>query len=258
MRFTTLAIFSAVAVFLLYAVLIGSLFAFVRGDQLLATLNSPRTLFAIKTSLAAATLAAGFSLLVGVPAAYALSRSVFPLRGLVDLILELPMIVSPAALGAMILMFFHTPAGQWLSEMGISVVFAFSGIVCAQFVTTAGITVRLIKAVFDEIPPRYEQVARSLGAPPFAAFRTVTLPLAARGIFASAVLTWAKALGEFGATVMVAGTMAMRTETVPVAIFLRLGNADIKGAVVMILILVAVGLAVLALARVIARKNAHA
>ena len=85
-------------------------------------------------------------------------------------------------------------------------------------------------------------VARTLGASPSRAFLTIGLPLARRGLLASGVLTWAKALGEFGATIMVAGTMAMRTETLPMAIYMRLSSADIEGTVALILVLLAIGL----------------
>jgi molybdate transport system permease protein len=101
----------------------------------------------------------------------------------------------------------------------------------------------------DEISPRYEAVARSLGATPWRAFRTVTLPLCLRGIIAAGILVWAKALGEFGATITVAGSMAFRTETLPTAIYLRLATADIEGTVSLILLLLILGLGTLLLAR---------
>ena len=97
-------------------------------------------------------------------------------------------------------------------------------------------------------------MARTLGASPLHAFLTVTLPLARNGLIAALILTWAKALGEFGATLMVAGTMAMRTETLPIAIFLRLASADIEGTVAMILVLVVIGLTALTIARWLLRR----
>jgi molybdate transport system permease protein len=155
------------------------------------------------------------------------------------------MIVSPVALGAMILIFFNTPAGLFVQEKGVQFVFTIYGIFLAQFITTVGIAIRLIKAAMDEIPPRYEEVARTLGASPAKAFFTVTLPLSKKGIVAASILTWAKALGEFGATITIAGSMAMKTETIPIAIFMRLANADIEGTVVLVLILIGIGLSVL-------------
>jgi molybdate transport system permease protein len=103
----------------------------------------------------------------------------------------------------------------------------------------------LIKASIDEISPRYEAVARSLGSSSWHAFHKITLPLALRGIFASVILTWAKALGEFGATVTLAGAMPGKTETMPIAVFTALSSARIDQAVVLILILVVFGVGTL-------------
>ncbi|WP_297055128.1 ABC transporter permease [Thermosulfurimonas sp.] len=245
MTLRRLTLSAALVITLFYTTLILSLFYFFKKDLFLATLLSPRTLFSLRLSLLCATLASLLSLWLGLPAAYALSRFDFPGKRLVDTLLELPLVVSPAALGAMILIFFNQPVGAWLADRGLTFVFAVKGIVLAQFVTTAGLAVRLLKATLDEIPPRYEEVARTLGATPLKAFLTVTLPLSRRGLLSAFVLTWAKALGEFGATITVAGAMPLRTETLPIAIFMHLSTADIPGTAVLTLILVAIGLCVL-------------
>lgn len=234
---------------LLYGGLVLSLAWFLDGATLGAALQSERTLFSVRLSLLTATLAASLALGLAVPAAYALSRYRFWGRGLVDTVLEFPIIVSPAALGAMLLIFFNNPLGEWIQENTLRFVFTFSGIVLAQFVTILGVAVRLLKTSFDEVPVELETVARTLGATPRHALFTVTLPLARRGLVAAFILAWAKAFGEFGATIMVSGTMAMRTETLPVAIFLRLASADIEGTVALILVLVVIGLGALYAAR---------
>ncbi|MHB1306943.1 MAG: ABC transporter permease [Limisphaerales bacterium] len=243
------AITAALAVLMLYGGLILSLGWFFDGPTLRGALLSERTLFSIRLSLLTATLAAGLAVALAVPAAYALSRFRFPGRELVDTLLEFPIVVSPAALGAMLLIFFNNPLGGWIQENALRFVFSFAGIVLAQFVTILGVAVRLLKTSFDEVPAELETVARTLGATPRHAFFTVTLPLARRGLIAAFILAWAKALGEFGATIMVAGTMAMRTETLPVAIYLRLASADIEGTVALILVLVSIGLAALCITR---------
>lgn len=249
---------AALGVLALYGGLILSLGWFLRGDALRATLLSARTLAAVKTSLLAATLAACLAVALAVPAAYALSRYRFRGKHLADTLLEFPIIVSPAALGAMLLIFFNNPLGEWVQENAVRFVFTFAGIVLAQFVTVLGVAVRLLKTSFDEVPVELETVARTLGATPRHAFTTVTLPLARRGIVAAFLLSWAKAIGEFGATITVAGTMAMRTETLPIAVFLRLASADIEGTVAMILVLVVLGLCALALAKGILARRADA
>jgi molybdate transport system permease protein len=255
MSFRRLTIASALAVLAIYGTLIASLGYFYDAATFRATLVSERTLFTLQLSLIAATLATALALVLAVPAAYALSRYRFRGREAVDAILEFPIIVSPAALGAILLIFFNNPLGEWVQAHLVQFVFAFAGIVLAQFVTILGVAVRFMKAAFDEVPPEYEAVARTLGATPWHAFVSVGLPLAWRGLVAAGVLAWAKALGEFGATITVAGTMAMRTETLPIAIFMRLSTADIEGTVALILVLVSMGLAALYGARRLLRER---
>lgn len=252
------SVVAALVVLALYAGLIVSLFWFLDPDLLRDTLFSERTLFSIQLSLAAATLATVLALLLAVPAAYALSRHDFPGKQATETVLEFPIIVSPAALGAIILIFFNNPLGEWIQENLVYFVFGFAGIVLAQFVTILGLAVRMLKAAFDEVPTDLETVARTLGAGPRYTFFTVTLPLAKNGFIAAFILTWAKALGEFGATLMVAGSMAMRTETLPIAIYMHLSSADIEGTVVLILVLVAMGLSALLVARWLLARSRHA
>lgn len=255
MRFRRITIICALAVLVIYGLLIASLFYFFEGSAVLEALSSKRVLFSIQLSLVAATVATGLALLLAVPAAYALSRYRFRGREAVDAILEFPIIVSPAALGAIILIFFSNPVGEWMQENTIQFVFAFAGIVLAQFIAILGVAVRFMKSAFDQVPQRYEMVARTLGASSARAFFTICLPLARRGLLASGVLTWAKALGEFGATIMVAGTMAMRTETLPIAIYMRLSSADIEGTVALILVLLVIGLGALYAAKFLFRER---
>ncbi|MBN1568836.1 MAG: ABC transporter permease [Acidobacteria bacterium] len=251
-------IIAALLVLALYGGLIVSLGWFLELSTLRDALSSTRTLFSIRLSLIGASFAALLAILLAVPAAYGLSRYRFRFRELVDTILEFPIIVSPAALGAILLIFFNNPIGEWIQSHGVRFVFTFFGIVLAQFVTILGVAVRLLKTSFDEVPVELETVARSLGATPRHTFFTITLPLARRGLLAAFILSWAKALGEFGATIMVAGTMAMRTETLPIAIYMRLAGADIEGTVALILVLVFTGLAALSLSRWLLGKVAHA
>jgi molybdate transport system permease protein len=258
MTFKKISIAFSFATFGLYAVLIVSLFYFFRRETLLDTLLSERTLFSIRLSVVAATISTLLSILIAIPSAFALSRYDFFGKRAVDTILELPMIVSPAALGAMLLIFFNNPLGLWIQDHGAQFVFTFYGIVLAQFVTICGVSTRLIKAAMDEIPVRYEAVARTLGASPAKAFLTITLPLSRRGIYAACILSWAKALGEFGATITIAGSMAMKTETLPIAIFMRLSSAEIEGTVILILILVSIGLSILYIVRLLSRGSSYA
>jgi len=258
MSLRRVSILFAFSTFALFAVLVLSLLYFYRGGLFIETLFSERTLFSIRLSIYSATVAAVLATALAVPSAYALSRCDFPGKDAVDTILELPMIVSPAALGAMLLIFFNNPLGNWIQTRGAQFVFDSNGIILAQFVTTLGVATRLTKAAMDEIPQRYEDVARTLGASLAAAFFNVTLPLCRRGLAAAFILSWAKAMGEFGATITLAGTMAMKTETLPIAIFMKLSTADIDGTVVLILIMTAIGIGTLYAVRMISRKGLHA
>ncbi|RCK81257.1 MAG: Molybdenum ABC transporter, permease protein ModB [Candidatus Ozemobacter sibiricus] len=253
--FRRLTILTAWALFAFFGVLILSLSGFVTPARLVAVATSPRVLFSMKISVGAAMLATLLSLAVAIPTGYALSRFEFFGKRAIDLALEIPMVVTPVALGALLLMFFNTRLGELIQQSRISFVFEFPGIVLAQFVTTVGIATRMLKTTFDEIPARYEAVACTLGATPAQAFRLVTLPMAVPGILAATVLTFAKCIGEFGATIMLAGSMPMKTETLPISIFMRLSGADVEGMAVLILILLGVGLSSLALVKSLIRRS---
>jgi molybdate transport system permease protein len=162
--------------------------------------------------------------------------------------------MSPIALGASFLIFFNTPLGEQVQQKGIFFIFEVPGILLAQFATVAGLATRLMKASLDEISPRFEAVARSLGSNPWQAFYRITLPLSFKGLLASIILSWAKAFGEFGATVTLAGAMPGKTETMPIAIYTAIASANIDKAVVLILILVAFGLLTLYGVRMTGKK----
>lgn len=245
MNFRNTMIGAAICIFVFYLGLILSLFYFVGGKGFWEAFVNPYTLFSIQLSLIAATVATFFAVIIGLPSAYALSRFEFRGKRILDTFLEIPMIVSPIALGASFLVFFNTPLGELIQNKGIFFVFEVPGIILAQFATIAGLATRLMKASLDEISPRYEAVARSLGSSSWQAFYRVTLPLSFKGLLASVILSWAKAVGEFGATVTLAGAMPGKTETMPIAIFTALASANIDKAIILILILVVFGLATL-------------
>jgi len=254
MSFRCTMLGAAGGLFLFYLGLLLSLLYFAGGTGFWEALTHPYTLFSIRLSLLAATLATLFAVAIGLPAAYALSRFEFRGKHLLDTFLEVPMIISPIALGAALLVFFNTPIGEAIQDKGFFFVFEVPGIVLAQFATIAGLATRLMKASLDEISPRYEAVARSLGSTPWRAFYRITLPLASKGLIASVILSWAKAVGEFGATVTLAGAMPGKTETMPIAIFTALASANIDKAIVLILLLAVLGLATLYGARLTGKR----
>ncbi len=246
-RVATISALVLLAVFFLGIVV--SMLTYTDWDTFVTALFSREILFAIRLSLATATKAAVISLLIAVPVAYTISRTRFPGKDIVDSLLDLPIVISPVALGAALLVFFNTPLGSSINNNVIRFVFSVPGIVLAQITVISALAVRLLKSTFDGIDPRYEQVARTLGCSQPEAFFRVTLPLARDGLIASAILTWARAIGEFGATVMLAGATALKTETLPTAIFLSLASADIEKAIAVIFVLVILAVAALLVIR---------
>ena len=152
---------------------------------------------------------------------WVLARKPFPGRSIVETLCTLPLVVPPVATGLLLLRFFgrRSPVGQALDDAGIEVIFTWKAVVIAMAVMSLPIILLTAKAGFQQLNPRFEAMAASLGASPLRVFFQVTLPLASRSVIAAALLGFARALGEFGATIMVAGGIPGRTETLSVAIY---------------------------------------
>ena len=250
------ATISALAVLLLFIVgVVVSMLAFTDWNTFVDALVSPEIMFAIRLSLITATISTVFAIIIAIPVAYAISYTRFPGKDIVDSLLDLPIVISPVALGAALLVFFNTPAGSVIDDHILKFVFAVPGIVLAQVVVISALAIRLLKSTFDNIDPRYEQVGRTLGLSKGKAFIKITLPLAKDGLIAAAILTWARAVGEFGATVTLAGATAMKTETLPVAIFLSLASADVEKAIAVIFLLVIIAIIALFIMRKITGRR---
>jgi molybdate transport system permease protein len=174
-------------------------------------------------SLGVAALATALILPVGVAVAYGLSRWDGVGKGLVETVLALPLVLPPTAVGLVLLELLARggPLGQVLDSLGIEVVFTAKAVVLASAVMSFPLLVRSARAGFEEVDPRLVAVARTLGDSRTRAFFRVTLPLAWRGILTGTLLAFSRALGEFGATVLVAGNIPGRTQTLALAIFHR-------------------------------------
>ncbi|MCW5946848.1 MAG: ABC transporter permease [Fimbriimonadales bacterium] len=206
----------------------------------------------IKLSLFCATVAAGLALVFAVPSAYALARYKFPGKTIVDALLDIPIIISPIAIGMTLLLMFRTAPGSWVQENLIRFVFEVPGIILAQFIIALALQIRVLKAAFEEIDPRLEQVARYLGCGPWAAMRKVTLPLARPGLIAALVLGWGRAIGDYGATVTIAGSVKGKTDTMPISIVLNWSAVRIESAVALVMLLTAIAVLVLIVVRLAA------
>lgn len=216
--------------------------------QLPEQLTSPEVWQALQLSLVCATLATLVSLVLGVPLAWLLARTEFPGRGLVRALVTLPLVLPPVVGGVALLTALgrNGVVGQYLvSWFGITLPFTTTGVVIAEAFVAMPFLVISVEGTLRAADPRYEEAATTLGASRFTAFRRVTLPLIAPGIAAGAVLAWARALGEFGATITFAGNFPGRTQTMPLAVYLAM-QSDPAAAISLSLVLLAVSITVLA------------
>ena len=168
-----------------------------------------------------ALLGTAAALPIGVGAGWLFARHHFRGRSLLETIVTLPLVMPPVATGLLLLRALgrRSPLGRALDAVGIDVVFTWKAVVVAMAVMSLPIILLTAKAGFEQLNPRFEQMAATLGARPFRIFLTISLPLAARSLVAAALLGFARALGEFGATIMVAGGIPGQTETLSVAIY---------------------------------------
>jgi molybdate transport system permease protein len=179
-------------------------------------------------SLKVAGWATALNLVFGVAAGLALSRWRSAARDVVDSLLTLPLVLPPTVLGYYLLVVLgrRGTIGGWLDSIGIQLVFTWQGAVIASMVVAFPLVLKSARAAFESVDPQLERAARTLGVSEVAIFFRVTLPLATRGILAGTLLAFARALGEFGATLMVAGNLPGRTQTLSVAVYAAVQAGD--------------------------------
>ncbi|GAA4700571.1 molybdate ABC transporter permease subunit [Brevibacillus fulvus] len=182
--------------------------------------------------------------IVGVCLAKLLSRRSFWGKGLLESLLLLPMVLPPTVVGFGLLILFGKNGwiGQWLASLNIQVVFSLLGAVIASAVVSFPLMYQSASTAFNSVDARYENVARTMGASEWRIFWTITLPLAWPGMLAGLVLTFARALGEFGATLMLAGYIPGKTDTLPVAIYFAVESGQTEKASFWVIIIVSLGL----------------
>ena len=203
---------------------------------------------ALRLSLVVSVWALALSVLLGFPIAWLLARVEFPGRSLVRALVTLPMVLPPVVGGVALLVAFGRRGliGQWLDRwFGVQLAYTTAAAVLAATFVSLPFFVVTVEAALRSADRRYEDAARTLGATPGFVLRHVTLPGVRGAVGAGAALSWARALGEFGATITFAGSFAGRTETLPLAISAALGT-DVRAAILLSLVLLAVSVAVLA------------
>ena len=222
---------------------------FVRAPwgQLIETLRGVGASTALRLSIEVSLAATAISLLVGVPLAWALARGTFPGRSVLRALVVLPIVLPPVVggIGLLVALGRGGVVGRWLYEaFGVQLTFTTAGAVIATTFVSMPLVVLATESGLRGLDRRYERAAAAMGGSPWYVFRRVTLPMVGPQVAAGAILTWARALGEFGATITFAGNLAGRTQTIPLAVY-EARQVDQGGAILLSLILVVVSLAVL-------------
>lgn len=229
--------------------------------HLLHALASPEVQYAIRLSLFSCAVTTILALWVSVPIGYLMSRHQFRGKSLIDATLDIPIVLPPLVIGLCLLILFQTRVGQsaeafsmWLTARAfgrsIGITYEIPSVVLAQFMVACAFAVRTMRVAFDQIHPRCEAVALTLGCNRSQAFWRVVFPQARRGILAAGTLAWARSLGEFGPILIFSGATRFKTEVLPTTVFLELTTGNIEGAVAASLIMVVAAVVVLILARV--------
>ncbi len=203
-------------------------------------ITSAEVLFSLRMSVVTSVISTAICLVLALPTAYALSHTNMPCKRAAGILMELTLSLPYILLGFALLLIFSSPFGKALKDVGLAVVFQPAGIVFAQLIVNLPFAIRMMRTVLEEINPRMEFVAKTLGASSWQVFRSIILPQARNSIISCAVLTWARAMGEFGATLMLVGVTRMKTETLPGSIYLSIstGNNDVAMATAMIMLIV--------------------
>ena len=221
--------------------------------------TSSLVLDSLRLSAITSTIALAVAVMVGTPLAYLLARREFPGKMLVDLLIDLPIVLPPTVAGVALLVALgrRGVVGEQLDAGGIDIAFTTTAVVLAQLFVSAPFYIRTAKAGFESVEAQYEGVAWTLGASPLRTFWRVTLPLAWPSLVAGAILCWARALSELGATLIFAGNMRGETQTMPLAIISAFESGEsIDVPIALSVILVAAAAVLLLLLRVLARGAA--
>ncbi|HUY88161.1 MAG TPA: ABC transporter permease [Pirellulales bacterium] len=247
---------------LLILALLAADIAYTSPAHFVAALSKPEIRFAVRLTLISCTISALLSIWVATPLGYLLSRFQFRGRWLIDTALDVPVVLPPLVIGLSLLILFHLPiAGgkldDWFQQtLGFRVTFRQPAVILAQFAVACAFAVQTMRVTFDQIDPRAEQVALTLGCRRSQAFLQVVLPQAWRGLIAAFTIAWARSLGEFGPILVFAGATRMRTEVLSTTVFLELSVGRLEAAVAVSLMMVMAAMAVLGIVRLLgARVN---
>lgn len=229
-----------------------SLSSVLSHNPIATALADKRIQHSIWLSLISCTMSAVISVLIAVPMGYLISRHEFPGKRFLDAVLDIPIVLPPLVIGLSLLILFQFPPFRWIAR---DVVYQVPSVVLAQFSVACAFAVRTMKATFDHINPRCEDVAVTLGCSRAQAFGWVLLPEAERGILTAFTLAWARSLGEFGPLLIFSGATRMKTEVLSTSVFLEMNVGDIEAAVAVSFIMVIAAVVVLILTRMIGSEH---
>lgn len=252
--YLSLSLLGGTYLVLIVALLLADLF-FTTPDHLLEALASADIQYAIKLSLISCSITAILSLWVAVPLGYLLARTQFWGKLFIDTLLDIPIVLPPLVIGLSLLILFQTPVGKFFEAHFFRVTYAVPSVILAQFSVAAAFAVRTMRVTFEQIPPRAEQVAMTLGCTRSQAFWRVTMPEARRGLLTAFTLSWARSLGEFGPILIFAGATRLRTEVLPTTVFLELSVGKIEAAIAVSLLMIVVAVIVLILTRTLGLRG---
>ena len=233
----------AVYVLLIVALILSQL-RYAGASEFAEALASREIRAAIVLTLWTSGLSALISVAVAVPLGYVLSRTSFAGKRLVDVLIEIPIVLPPLVVGIGLLILFQTPGLK-----ALDVTYGRAAVVVAQTAVAAAFAVRTLKVTFDQLSPRTEQVARTLGCTRAGAFFRVSLPEARRGVLTAGTLAWARSIGEFGPVLVFAGATRGKTEVLATTIFLEYSIGRLEAAAAVSLLMVAMAVAVLLVVR---------
>lgn len=205
-----------------------------------ASLSDPLVISALRLSLITSVTSLTVVILVGTPFAYVHARTSYPGKVLVDTLIDLPLVLPPAVAGFALLVLYGRMGllGQYFNMLGFPLAFTTIAVIMAQIFVASPFYLRQAKSLFEQFDQSYEHTARTLGASPVRTFLTITLPLTAGGLVSGAVMTFGRALGEFGATIMFAGNMPGVSQTMPLAVYVGMESNFNLGLTISILLVI--------------------
>ena len=219
---------------------VAALFFRTTPELFLSSLSDPLVISALWLSMTTSVISLAVVILIGTPFAYVHARSSYPGKVVVDTLIDLPLVLPPAVAGFALLVLYGRMGllGRYFNMLGISIAFTTLAVIMAQIFVASPFYLRQAKSLFEQFDQSYEHTARTLGASPARTFLTITLPLTAGGLVSGAVMTFGRALGEFGATIMFAGNLPGVTQTMPLAVYVGMESNFNLGLTISILLVI--------------------